>query len=288
MTRSALGGALALMLLAGSLACNRPPTLPAGFTAAESAAFQRAHDELVGAPAGPLAAVGSHYVAEGHTLALGIVEGALVVDPPGDGERVRVSMSDGVARCLEGCGDTPVAIDESTEVSLDRFTLTLSPQSDTVRVVVLDPKAPARVAYSGLSWFPIDPALIVAARFEPDPARPQVELSTSRGLQKKLVRAGTLRAQLGEQAIELSAFSMGEGPLLVPLTDATSGEQTYPVGRYLEVEAPADGVAVLDFNRLTNPWCAYSDHYNCPIPPRDNTVAVALVAGERYQATHEE
>ena len=45
--------------------------------------------------------------------------------------------------------------------------------------------------------------------------------------------------------------------------------QRLPNGRYL-----------LDFNMAYNPACAFSNHYNCPIPPRANVLPVAIRAGE--------
>ena len=36
----------------------------------------------------------------------------------------------------------------------------------------------------------------------------------------------------------------------------------------------------LDFNKAYNPYCAYSNDYNCPIPPKENRLAVAISAGE--------
>jgi len=39
-------------------------------------------------------------------------------------------------------------------------------------------------------------------------------------------------------------------------------------------------------NRACNPACAYSDHYNCPIPPKANTLNVAIRAGERDSHYH--
>jgi uncharacterized protein (DUF1684 family) len=42
-----------------------------------------------------------------------------------------------------------------------------------------------------------------------------------------------------------------------------------------------DGRYVLDFNKCYNPACAYSDHYNCPIPPNENRLAIEVRAGEK-------
>ena len=49
---------------------------------------------------------------------------------------------------------------------------------------------------------------------------------------------------------------------------------------------PAEGAPVLDLNRLTNPWCAYSEHFNCPVPPAENRLPVAVEAGEEIYDQH--
>lgn len=72
--------------------------------------------------------------------------------------------------------------------------------------------------------------------------------------------------------------------LFLPFTDATSGAETYISGRYLDLSIKniKDGKLVLDFNKAYNPYCAYvSGRYNCPIPPKENRLAVAIRAGEK-------
>jgi uncharacterized protein (DUF1684 family) len=69
--------------------------------------------------------------------------------------------------------------------------------------------------------------------------------------------------------------------LFIPFRDLTTGHESYAVGRYLNVPFKGqDAEYVLDFNLATNPYCAYSPHYNCVIPPRENTLRVAIRAGE--------
>ncbi|MCA9648874.1 MAG: DUF1684 domain-containing protein [Myxococcales bacterium] len=269
--------------------CASPPVLPPGWTLKEAEAFQQEHEGSVSGPQGPLAAVASHYVEPGQVLELGVVDGQPSLSPPAGAPRVRLSVTDEGARCLEGCGPTEVALTEPRTIALGRLTLQTSPQSGTLRVLVLDPEAPGRQAFDGLRWFPADARFIVPARWEPDPELPSIELSTSRGLSKTFVRAGVLRAELLGQPIALAGYRSGAvegGPLLVPLTDETTGTSTYPVGRYLEVALPAEGAPVLDLNRLTNPWCAYSEHFNCPVPPAENRLPVAVEAGEEIYDQH--
>jgi uncharacterized protein (DUF1684 family) len=48
----------------------------------------------------------------------------------------------------------------------------------------------------------------------------------------------------------------------------------------VEAEPLGDGRFELDFNRAYNPYCAYNDAWRCPLPPRDNWLAVPVRAGE--------
>ncbi len=276
--------ALAVLL---SAACSRGAQLPAGWTTVESTAFQAEHAVEIGEATGPLSTVASHYVGMGQALTLGLVDGAIVADPsPVPEFQVRVEVSDAGPRCVQGCGPKPVTVTAHQQVSLGHFSLSLSPQSGTLRILVHDPQSAALRAFEGLSWFPVDAGFIVPARWEPASDLAPVQLSTSRGLTKSFVRAGTLRARLLDQDITLTGYQAGPEALLVPLTDQTTGTTSYPVGRYLEVPMPKDGIAVLDFNRLTNPWCAYSEHYNCPVPPSENALSVSVTAGEQIYAAH--
>lgn len=275
-----------------ALGCGSSPTLPPGFTEVEAAAFQRTHEASITDELGPLAAVASHYVEPGQTLVLGVVDGAVVTEPPPAGPRLRLTVADDGARCLEGCGPAPRVIEDAEPVRLDRFTVLLSPQSGSLRALVHDPQSPARAAHQGLRWYPVDARFIVPARFEPDPERPTVELATSRGLAKAFVRAGVLRGELLGTPIALHGYlpvgADDEAAMLVPFSDETSGVTTYPVGRYVQVSRPEPGsdVTALDLNRATNPWCAYSEHYNCPVPPADDHLRLAVEAGEQTYGEH--
>jgi uncharacterized protein (DUF1684 family) len=42
-----------------------------------------------------------------------------------------------------------------------------------------------------------------------------------------------------------------------------------------------DNILILDFNKCYNPWCAYSDGFNCPVPPRENHLKMEVTAGEK-------
>jgi hypothetical protein len=82
------------------------------------------------------------------------------------------------------------------------------------------------------------------------------------------------------EAVRLLEPGVGEQDYSLFFTDATTGKESYRVGRYLEPVKRADGLYTLDFNMCYNPACAYSEHYNCPIPPKENHLQVAIAAGE--------
>jgi uncharacterized protein (DUF1684 family) len=70
--------------------------------------------------------------------------------------------------------------------------------------------------------------------------------------------------------------------LFVPFGDLTSTvDETYKGGRYLDLDRTPTGLYDLDFNRAYHPYCVYSSDYDCPVPPRENRLAVAIRAGEK-------
>ena len=77
-----------------------------------------------------------------------------------------------------------------------------------------------------------------------------------------------------------------EGDLFIPFRDATSSNETYGGGRYLDLKIPSSSNVIIDFNLAYNPYCAYSPRYSCPIPPEENTLPIPIRAGEKYLNSH--
>lgn len=71
--------------------------------------------------------------------------------------------------------------------------------------------------------------------------------------------------------------------LFIPFTDDTNNKETYGGGRYIDlsIEDIQDGKIELDFNKCYNPYCAFADGYSCPVPPRENSLGLAIKAGEK-------
>src|SRR5688500_1333737 len=146
-----------------------------------------------------------------------------------------------------------------------------------------------RAAFPPLPYFPIDTAYRVPAVLRPAPGSPAVGLPTSTRKRRKMGRVGTLSFTVKGQALSLGAFVEAEQPdmrrLFVPFGDLTSGPETYPGGRYLDLERTASGVYDLDFNRAYHPFCFFNPAYDCPYPPPESRLKVPIRAGERLAPT---
>ena len=59
------------------------------------------------------------------------------------------------------------------------------------------------------------------------------------------------------------------------------GNVTKPADPLLYMTRPVDGKVVIDFNRATNPPCAFTPYATCPLPPRQNRLPVRIAAGEK-------
>lgn len=147
----------------------------------------------------------------------------------------------------------------------------------------LHPQSPVpeaeRSTFSGLSYYPYDPALHLSLPLERDVSAEPITMETSTGDQRTLHRVGKVRFEVEGQPAELTIFGE-EDELFVPMRDATSGKETYGAGRYLEPTLVDENTVDLDFNYLYNPFCAYNPGYSCPLPPAENWLRVPIRAGE--------
>jgi uncharacterized protein len=72
------------------------------------------------------------------------------------------------------------------------------------------------------------------------------------------------------------------GALFLAFADQSSAMETYGAGRYLDIKkVPGAKSVTLDFNEAYNPYCAYSETFSCPFPPRENVLNVLIAAGEK-------
>lgn len=146
--------------------------------------------------------------------------------------------------------------------------------------------ADARKAFRGLRWFPVDARYRVAARLQRHPARKPGNLAATGDDAVVLDEIGVLAFDLLGARSELLAYAPAPGEtdedyVLIPFRDATSGQETYGAGRYLDVEPRADDAYELDFNRAYHPYCAHDAQWACVLPPPRNRLPIRVEAGER-------
>ena len=169
-------------------------------------------------------------------------------------------------------------------IKVGRFSLRLSHQRYPA-IIVFDPASPRFKRYKGIRYFPPDLSYHIVAALTPNPNPDTTIILSTRGNRRRAVRVGWFDFNVKGKPCRLEADRLlepgvGEKDISVFFTDATTGKQSYTVGRYIDPKLLPDGRYVLDFNLCYNPACAYSEHYNCPIPPRANHLTVAIAAGE--------
>jgi uncharacterized protein len=142
-----------------------------------------------------------------------------------------------------------------------------------------------------LRFYPLDSSYKVVARFEKYADSPWFPMATSGAGHQIQRKYGRLTFMLHDTILHLVLYqsqALLQKPatrdyLLIAFTDATSGIDSYGAGRYIDcmINDIRGGTLVLDFNKAYNPYCAYTTGYNCPIPPRENDLQVAIHAGEK-------
>jgi uncharacterized protein (DUF1684 family) len=147
-----------------------------------------------------------------------------------------------------------------------------------------DPHSPLTAAekrdFDGLHYYPENPSLRLELELEKLPAPVPVILQTSTGEAREFLHAGQVRFNVGDQEAILQVYQDDYDGYFLPFVDATAPEETYGAGRYLEPAQYGDRL-IVDFNLAYNPYCAYNERWSCPIPPRENRLAVRIEAGEK-------
>ena len=189
-----------------------------------------------------------------------------------------------IAALLTGCGAAPLPYPERIQnwrIDKDTF-MRQSSQSPV--------PADQRAAFAPLVYFPIDPSYRTPAALEDLADGPAVDMPTSTGQIRKMRRVGRLSFTLKGRPFTLSAFVEADEKdmrrLFVPFRDLTNGTETYQGGRYLDLDRTATGIYDLDFNKAYHPFCYYNASYDCPIPPSENRLSIAIRAGEKLGTSH--
>lgn len=143
--------------------------------------------------------------------------------------------------------------------------------------------------FKGLIYFPIDQKYQVDAKLEYIPNGEIIKMKTSTDRAPDYRVYGYVSFELEKKKFKLTVYqnislqtdSVYKNYLFVPFTDNNSTITTYGGGRYLDFEIPETDVFKLDFNKAYNPYCAYNHRWSCVIPPLENSLDIAINAGEK-------
>lgn len=139
-------------------------------------------------------------------------------------------------------------------------------------------------------FFPVDKKYRVLATFKKIDDPKGFIMKTSGTKTPQYFKYGTLTFTINKKVLQLTVYQSQQlmkddkykDYLFVPFTDLTSGNKSYGGGKYLDfvLDDIKNNTLLIDFNKAYNPYCAYATGYNCPIPPRENDLPVAIKAGE--------
>lgn len=142
-----------------------------------------------------------------------------------------------------------------------------------------------------VTFYPAKQDYVVTAEVEQLFNEPTFRMPTYDGTSNEYKRYGFLNFELNGKKYKLTAYqsvalfqnASYKNHLFVPFMDNTTGETSYEGGRYLDLSISdiKDGKFKIDFNKAYNPYCAYSNGYRCPQPPKDNILNAAIEAGEK-------
>lgn len=203
------------------------------------------------------------------------------------GDSVRFAAVAGTKVMADSQPATDIALSydahRTTILSSGTLSMTVLERGGKLGLRVKDSAHPARAAFADLSYFPIDTTWRVRGKLVRHAEPETLQILNVLGMVTPQSSAGTLEFAAGGKSHRLDVYHEGTDSsyYFVLFKDSTSTRETYPAGRYLKVvAADMHDRVVIDFNRAYNPPCAFTAFATCPLPPRQNALALRVTAGE--------
>ncbi|HXU46035.1 MAG TPA: DUF1684 domain-containing protein [Thermoanaerobaculia bacterium] len=296
---TALAALAAFGLPSGARAAKSAPAPAAAPSEAyvkEIEAFHKERIDGLKRPDGWLSLVGLFWLQEGENR-FGSDPQNRVIFPEGSapavagtfvrtGDAVSVKVAPGAKVTSDGKEVTEMALTsdaagKTTQLELGTLRFFVIKRGDRLGIRVKDTSGEAAAHFPGIETYPIRPAWRVEARFEPYQPPKQVPVPNILGQIEDTPSPGAVVFSVGGKSYRLDGLEDSGGGLFLIFADATSGKETYGAGRFLDTEAPKDGKVVVDFNKAYNPPCAFTAFATCPLPPKQNRLALRVDAGEK-------
>jgi uncharacterized protein len=273
---------------------------PASY-AEEIQKWQEARETGLKREDGWLSLVGLYWLSEGENR-FGADAGLKVILPEGrgpaeagvlvrTGDRVVLRPAKGVE--IKVAGHPVIAeIELNSDATGDPTVVELGPlrfflirRGDRLGVRIKDPEGPARKNFHGIDRYSVDTSWRVEARFEKYDPPKSIQVPNILGWIDDTPSPGAVVFERDGKTHRLDVVGgTAEEELFLVFGDETNGGETYGAGRFLATDPPKDGKVWLDFNKSYNPPCAFTAFATCPLPPKQNRLALRVVAGEKnYQ-----
>ncbi len=206
---------------------------------------------------------------------------------------VRYEPAAGVEVSLNGKPSTGTVVlkepgkDAENEVTVGDVTFAVHESGKRLMLRVWDPDGAQVKAFAGFAWFPIDPNYRVVAKFIPDDKPGTVPIENTYGDRDVVATEGVVEFALNGETVRLRPFTTRPKRFYFVFRDGSSGHETYATARFLYSDLRDDGTTVLDFNQAYNPPCAFNKYTTCPLPLKENRLALKILAGEKDYSGHE-
>jgi uncharacterized protein (DUF1684 family) len=164
-------------------------------------------------------------------------------------------------------------------ITVGRLTMMVIQRGTRYGIRLWDNASHARSDFSGTRWFPVKESYRVQARFVSYPEPKMIPILNILGDSEPNPSPGYALFEIQGRQCRLDPVLEGD-QLFFMFKDQTSGNETYPAGRFLYSDLPKDGRVILDFNEAQNPPCAFTAYATCPLPPKQNYLHMAVRAGE--------
>ena len=165
------------------------------------------------------------------------------------------------------------------QVTVGRLTMFVIHRGARYAIRLKDLDSEFRGSFKGLHWYPVREDYRVTARWVAYDKPHNIAVPNILGETEQEPSPGYAVFTLHGHEYRLDPVLEGN-QLFFIFRDQTSGKETYGSGRFLYTDLPKEGKVVLDFNKAYNPPCAFTPYATCPLPPKQNRLAVRLDAGE--------
>lgn len=278
---------------------NAGPTLPDEAYLADVEAWRTGRIESLTSPTGWLTLSGLFWLKEGENL-FGGGEGNQLVFP-GDipdlmgrivleRDSVWVEASEGVAITSEGEAVSKIGLSGTTSpVILEYHSLSwfLLQRGGKYGIRLRDSLHEARAHFASIEHYPVHPDGRVSAKLVKSGKSDTLLVKNVLDMEIPYPTEGKLVFEWEGEERSISVLDGGEEEYFLIFSDETTGEETYPAGRYLYTpKVDENGMTYIDFNKAYNPPCAFTEFATCLLPPPENRIAAAIRFGEKDYGDH--